>query len=61
MASQTEIRSIDLHNMEIELDKSRLISDFPLQLVQQLAPFCEESLKNDQFVKFYSGLPNILV
>ena len=33
----------------------------PLRLTQQVAPFSEESLNSDHLVKFYTGLPNILV
>ena len=62
VASQTDLTSTDVHHMQKELEiNQKVIHDLTLQLTQQVAPFSEESLKSDEIIKFYTGLPNILV
>ena len=62
VASQTDLTLTELHDMHKQLEEhKRVIEDLTLQLTQTVAPFSEESLKNDEVVKFYTGLPNIKV
>jgi len=59
VATQTELTSTNVQDMQDELDRSReIIDDLTLRLTQQVAPYTEESLTSDQIVKFYTGLPN---
>ena len=48
--------------LEEELQKChKTIQELSAKLELQLPPFCEESLKDDSIVSFYTGLPNIKV
>ena len=59
VATQTELTSTNVQDMQDELDRSReIVNDLTLRLTQQVAPYTEESLTSDQIVKFYTGLPN---
>lgn len=60
VASQTDLTSCQLRDMQKQLDDQRsVIDDLTLQLTQIVAPFSEQSLTSDEIVKFYTGLPNI--
>ena len=37
------------------------INELSTRLQEQLPPFCEESVKDDNFVLYYTGLPNVKV
>ena len=37
------------------------INELSTRLQEQLPPFCEESVKDDKFVLYYTGLPNVKV
>jgi len=42
------------------LQKSqKIIEELTAKLELHLLPFCEESLKDDSIVSFYTGLPNL--
>lgn len=50
------------HDLQRQLDeKQGVISDLTLRITHTVAPFSAESLKIDEIVKFYTGLPNMKV
>ena len=61
VATQTDLTLSELCDMQKQLEEHKgMIEDLTLQLTRTVAPFSEESLKSDELVKFYTGLPNIL-
>jgi len=48
--------------LEKEIQKYRsIIGEVPCKVMQIVPPFCEESLKDDSIINFYTGLPHLKV
>ena len=52
----------EVTTLKKELQRCQLIiQELSTKIEQQLPPFCEESLKDDSSVNFYTGLPNLKI
>ena len=62
MVTQTDLTCASLQDMQEQLDQChQVINDSTMRFSPAVATFTEESLDNNEIVKFYTGLPNLKV